>query len=291
MAVWAYPHMDDDKQLAKLKSYYDNSRDSLLRWSQVKFYSDGTVSNNSAAVLEPYAFLIHPDSKPLGLNYFTEDRMARYITELEKTGYDAHIHALGDRAVRETLNAIETAHKANPELIGKRRHQLTHIDLINKTDIPRFAELKAIPNFQINFEIEEHSGESGGDYWESIIANSTALITPVLEVDAAGSDIVLSSDWDVSYMEPLVSIELMATDFAGGRPKDELIALAIKAYTLNAAYALDHEKMTGSIEVGKYADIVVIRDNIFQLPVKQIRKTPIVMTLLEGREVYRAKEY
>ena len=91
--------MDDERQLAKLHSLYRNDKSSLLRLSQVKFYSDGVSSLNSAAVLDPYGLLVHPEADPTGGNYFTEARMTRYITELEQTGFGVIIHAIGDRAV------------------------------------------------------------------------------------------------------------------------------------------------------------------------------------------------
>ena len=87
MALWAYPHKDDVTQLAKLKSMYSDDKNSLLRCSMIKFYSDGVVLNYSAAVTEPYHYLIYPDSKPMGLNYFTERHMATYITDLQRTGW------------------------------------------------------------------------------------------------------------------------------------------------------------------------------------------------------------
>lgn len=302
MAIWAYPHMEDDAQLAAIKDMYRDDRyegdnPSLLRWSQVKFYSDGVVSNNSAAVLEPYTRFVHPDlaARPLGGNYFTEERLNRYVSELEEIGFDVHIHALGDRGVRESLNAIEYAQSQNPDLAQNRRHQLTHISMANAADIPRFAALGVVPNIQITYgesedEMAEEELESEDDGWFSIIANTTAEFTPVLALHDSGARVVLSSDWDVAPMSPLVAIEAMI-DFAEGVwSEDDAVAFAIKAYTLNAAYAMHHDDVTGSIEVGKYADLVVLDGNLFEVPKDQISDAAVLATYLAGEKVFESGE-
>jgi predicted amidohydrolase YtcJ len=299
MALWTYPHMDDDYQLAQLKSMYADNKNSLLRWSMVKFYSDGVVSNNSAAVTEEYNYLIHPDSKPLGLNYFSQARMARYITELEKYGFDVHIHALGDRGIRESLNAIEIARKNNPELAGIRRHQVTHLSVMRKSEISRFAELDVTANFQVNYPLDflvqpikenidyDNVSISDEDFWYKILGPIDVLFLPVIEVLKANGRVVLSSDWDVADINPLVSIANIASLTKSGMTHGELVAFGIKAYTLNAAYVMGHDDMTGSIEVGKYADLALLNNNIFELDYEHISKAKVMQSLLEGRVVYQ----
>ena len=305
MAIWAYPHMEDDAQLATIKTmyrddHYQGDTPSLLRWSQVKFYSDGVVSNNSGAVLEPYTRFVYPSlaKRPRGGNYFTEERLKRYITELERVGFDVHIHALADRAVQESLNAIAFAQSQNPNLIGLRRHQLTHISLIDEADIPRFAELGAIPNIQITYgddgseteeeeslpEDEEVNEEDG---WISIIANTKARFSPVINIHETGARVVISSDWDVSPMSPLVAVQTMIEQSEGRWRKDEALEFILKAHTLNAAYAMQHDDVTGSIEIGKFADLVVLDDNFFEIPTDRIRHTEIVTTYLSGEPMYQ----
>jgi len=282
LALWAYPHMSDDEQLDTLKSMYRDGTDSLLRLTQVKFYSDGVVSNNSGALLEPYARLVHPDVNPMGQNYFTEDRLQRYITELERVGFDMHIHALGDRAVRESLNAIEYARGENPSLAGKRRHQLTHIALVHPSDLQRFKHLDVMANIQFNFDFDDDDG----GWWQSLLGERNVVYTPVLELDKLGNDVVLSSDWDVATASPLKTIGNVAVFFDGERPTKKLIGLAIRGYTLNAAIAMHHEDMTGSISVGKYADIVVINQDLFEIEPQEIEHADVSLTLLEGEAVF-----
>ncbi|TQV87410.1 amidohydrolase [Aliikangiella coralliicola] len=305
MALWAYPHLQDDFQLPKLKSMYRDDRDSLLRLSQIKFYSDGVVINNSAAVVEAYNHLIHPFAKPFGLNYFTEKRLAKYITELEKVGFDAHIHGLGDRAVKESLNAIESAQKANSKLKLQTRHQITHVALARKEDIPRFAKLNVTANIQINHDTGDygtgveldkkidykHVHIDDPDYWFKIVGDVDVEFSPVHPIIESGGRMVFSSDWDVSSIDPIVSIQNAVNILDGKMSKDEAIATAIKGYTLNPAYIMRHDDMTGSIEVGKYADLVVLDSNLFELPKQKIKQAKVLLTLLSGNETYRAKEY
>ena len=305
MAIWAYPHMEDDSQLQTIKSMYRDGHyedGSLLRWSQVKFYSDGVVSNNSGAVIEPYTRFVYPSlaKRPRGGNYFTEERLNRYITELERVGFDVHIHALADRAVQESLNAIEYAQTQNPELVGKRRHQLTHLSLVHASDIPRFGELGVVPNIQITYgddggeeeEIAEPppEDEDSGGSWISLIANTQAEFSPLNEIHDAGGRIVISSDWDVSPMSPLVAVQTFVRDWAGDRTKDEALAFVLKAHTLNPAWAMQHDEVTGSLEVGKFADLVVLDDNLFEIPTNRIRHTRVASTWLAGQVVYEAPE-
>lgn len=113
LSLWAYPNMNDDEQLALLTSMYQNNEDSLLKVNQIKFYSDGITHNTTAALLSPYKDF-YPEVGNKGLNYFDESRLTKYITQLSKVGFDAHIHAIGDRAVRESLNAIELHKNPHP---------------------------------------------------------------------------------------------------------------------------------------------------------------------------------
>jgi len=295
MSLWAYPHLDDDYQLAQLKSMYQNDRDSLLRVTKIKFYSDGVPDLNSAAVLKPYGVLVHEQADPLGGNYFTGERMAKYITELEPMGFGAIIHAIGDRGTREALDAIESANKINTELTGnKRRHYVTHVHWASAQDIPRFAKLNIPADTQMNYiDYEDYdSGDFYGDEAlnEKLYANNESETNALPEIYNTGGRIVISSDWDVASMDPLFSIQNALQEFRGAIQEDDIIKLAVKAYTLNAAYALDQDTTTGSIEVGKYADLIVLDKNIFEIPATTIRDSKVILTLLGGKEVYRAKK-
>ena len=290
-SLWVYPHMDDAQQIEKLKSMYRNDKNSLLRLSQVKFYSDGVSSLNSAATLEPYGVLVHRYADPTGGNYFTEERMTRYITELERVGFGAVIHAIGDRAVRESLNAIESAAKTNPDLANnKRRHYISHVGWVHPDDIPRFAQLNVPADTQINSAADGYDGRSRrrSAFYEQLMINNKSDRNALPELAESGARIVLSSDWDVNTVDPLVSIHNAVPQFQEVMSVDEIIPFAVKAYTLDAAWALDQEDITGSIEAGKYADLIVLDRNIFDIPPRTIKDARVLRTFLGGKEVYRA---
>jgi len=290
-SLWVYPHMDDAEQIDKLKSMYRNDKESLLRLSQVKFYSDGVSSLNSAATLEPYGVLVHRYADPTGGNYFTEERMTRYIMELEHVGFGAVIHAIGDRAVRESLNAIENAAKANPNLAGnQRRHYISHVGWVHPDDIPRFAELNVPADTQINSASDgyEESSWRRSEFYQQLMINNKSDLNALPELVESGARIILSSDWDVNSVDPLVSIHNAVPQFREVMSVEEIIPFAVKAYTLDAAWAMDQEDITGSIEHGKYADLVILDRNIFEMPPRTIKEAKVLVTYLGGQEVYRA---
>ena len=278
--LWAYPQFDDS-QLETLKSLYNNEEDSLLKITGIKLYADGLIGNTTAAMKQPYDldFGLSPSNR--GLNYFDENRLTKYITELEKEGFNFMIHAIGDRGVHESLNAIESAIKANGKDLN-RRHRITHIDLIDDEDLPRFKELGAIADFQF---AGEWSHPSEYDPYTSLfIKDRVEYAYRIKSVFDSGAMLTLSSDYDVSSMNPLVGIENSITRGEQSLPSLEE---AIKAYTLNGAYALDQEDITGSLEVGKYADLIVLDKNIFELPEGHISTARIMLTLLEGEVMFR----
>lgn len=289
LSLWTYPHMQDAPQLETLKKLYRAEPDSLLKVNRIKFYSDGVPSLNSAAVLHPYGYLVFHDANRMGLNYFTEERMGRYIAELEPLGFNMTIHAIGDRGTRESLNAIEYAQNANKELNRDRRHFISHVGWVNELDIPRFKELGVVVDTQINFAPEDTTVEDGRrSIWEALLANTLSDLDALPELYQNGAKIVLSSDWDVASMDPLYTFYRAFDVFAEAMPQEDILPFAIRAYTLNVAYALDQEKRTGSIEVGKLADLAVLNTNILELAPDAVKDAYVTRTFLGGNEVYSA---
>jgi predicted amidohydrolase YtcJ len=190
-----------------------------------------------------------------------------------------------------SLDALEAARRAN----GPRdaRPLLAHIQLIDPRDIPRFRPLGAVADFQ--------------PFWawaDPYIRDLTIpklgrersrWIYPIASVAATGAVIAGGSDWSVSSMNPLDGIEVAVTRRGVDEPGDafipeERIALpeAIAAYTIAGAYAAFEEKETGSIEAGKAADLIVLDRNLFEIPAEKIHEAKVLLTLLEGREVWRS---
>jgi len=280
LALWAYPTLlpgqSDEGQIQALAELYQNDPDQLLRVSQVKFYSDGLLENETAATLDPYPeedqlpFFISADHR--GLNYFTQERLTQYIAALEQLGFDMHIHTIGDRGVREALNAIEAAMAANGPGI-ERRHRLTHLESVDPLDYGRFVALDVIADFQV-----------AGDFTLPLPGQSADGYIPVRSIYDTGARYTLSSDWDVSDLSPFVGMQNALSRAEQSLPD---LDAAIRGYTINAAYLMRSEDRTGSIEVGKLADMIVIDQNIFAIPVDQIGQTRVLLTMLGGEEIYR----
>ena len=284
LGLWAYPYeLDDAQQIADLTALYSNDPSSLLRMSQVKLYSDGEISHTTAALLQPYQldpfFFNGPLAGPVGINYFDEARLTSYITQLEAVGFDMHIHAIGDRGVREALNAIEAADLANGGLYNG-RHRLTHVHLVRPADVPRFAELDVTADFQ-------PFGAGLFNFYYSIYIQMFLLQQNGEQLKTlynAGARVVLSSDYDVGSISPFDGMERALTMGSQSLPS---LDAAIRAYTIEPAYLMRQEDRVGSLEVGKRADIIVLDRNITAIPVGQLSNTKVLLTLLDGEEVWR----
>jgi predicted amidohydrolase YtcJ len=283
LSLWAYPHYDDDEQLEKLASLFERDEYELLNISQIKMYSDGILHSATAALLEPYDETLGVTGDR-GMNYFDAARLERYITELERVGFDMHIHAIGDRAVRESLDAIEGAQASNGPEIGA-RHRLTHLEMIHEDDRKRFAELGVIADFQVagNFTLPAFASDM-----EPLIGERAFDMVPVRSIYDTGAVVTLSSDWDVSSLSPFVGMQNALQREEESLPNLEA---AVEAYTQSPAYLMRREDKTGSLEVGKLADMIVVDQDIFRIPVDNIGKTQVLLTLLGGEEVYRAEGF
>lgn len=280
VALWTYPELGDE-QIDTLKSLYSDTPDRLLRFNQIKVYSDGIVGNTTAKMKEPYAVNLGlgiPDNR--GLNYFDEDRLTKFMAELEKTGFDFIIHTIGDQGVHEALNAIERVRQLNGTN-KDRRHRLTHVEIADTVDIPRFAELDAIADFQVagDWTFPEEYAEEG-----QLVGDRANNPFPIRSVHDTGATVTLSSDYDVSTLNPFVGME-----HALIRGKESLpdLASVIEAYTINGAYTMRQENSVGRLQEGMLADFVILDQNLFEIPVDQISETSVLATYLEGEEIYR----
>lgn len=275
LGLWAYPTESDESQIASLKALFSNDEDSFLKINQIKLYADGITHNTTAALHSNYKEDYFQQPTNNGLNYFTESRIAKYIIELEGTGFDFHIHAIGNRGVTEALNAIQQS--GTP----KGRHRLTHVEMVTSADINRFKALNVTADAQVGGEFTQP------EYWHdndhllgSDLANNQV---PIKSLKEAGARITLSSDWNVSSLNPFIGIQNAVTR----SPQNISLEEAIKAYTLNGAYIMRQEDKVGSLEVGKLADFVVLDNDIFTIPTTQIKQTKIVLTIFDGEEIYK----
>lgn len=289
VSLWAYPYLDDAQQIATLATLYRNDPHALLRFSQIKIYTDGEIFHTTAGLLEPYRCCQLAGTR--GLSYFSQQRLEAYIRALEPVGFDFHIHAIGDRGVHEALNAIEQAAAATcPDrpagACRAPRHRLTHVELVQPSDLSRFRALDVTADLQMSHRFVEpqHLLDSAFLLGEPRIHERLWRLRSLHE---AGARVVLSSDYDVGSISPFAGMQRALTRGDQSLPD---LDTAIRAYTINPAYLMRQEDRVGSLEVGKRADIVVLDRNLFENPVGEIGDARVAMTIFDGQIVFGDQE-
>ncbi|MFT5723197.1 MAG: putative amidohydrolase YtcJ [Bacteroidia bacterium] len=274
LGLWFYPTEDDALQISKMQSLFSNDPNSLLKINQVKLYSDGIVINTTAAMKTDYIIDLFNLATNNGLNYVRQNRIAQYISALEPTGFDFHIHAIGNRGVNEALSAIEQSSN------GTGRHRLTHVEYVLPSDYTRFNQLNVTADAQVAGDFTQPANWHESDEFIGTALNNANV--PIKNLQQANARITLSSDWDVSTLNPFVGIQNAVTR----APQELSLKNAIKAYTINAAYVMRQEEKVGTLEVGKEADFVILSQNLFDIQPNQINRTQVLETYLKGALIY-----
>jgi predicted amidohydrolase YtcJ len=260
----------------------------------VKIMQDGIAENHTAALLDPYLTGCGCASDNSGISFVEPGELRKYVTELDASGFPVHFHALGDRAVREALDAVETARTAN----GWRdtRHHLAHLQVVHPHDIPRFRTLGAGANLQMLWAA--HEPQMDELTLPFLGAERGARQYPFGDLLRAGATLAAGSDWPVSSPDPLQAIHVAVNRIAPGAPEDTPAFLpeqrldlgaAIAAYTAGSAYVNHLDDITGSITVGKSADLVVLDRDPFAGPPEEIAATRVLQTFVEGQRVHAAQ--
>ncbi|CAN7298731.1 amidohydrolase family protein [Rhizobium sp. LjRoot30] len=274
-ALYVYPDLDFDEQMAMLGKLYSNDTNSLLRFNQAKIYVDGILEQRTGSVLQPYrkgAGIDHGFDS--GFLYFDIDTLNRYSRALSKAGFQLHYHVTGDRGARLALDAIE---QSDPQ---PGPHRLTHLYLVDKADYGRFKQLGVVADFQLAPSSIDPEYQK---FIRDFIGQRAGHMMPAGELAAAGAEIVMSSDFDADELSPLIKIQAAVIRKHNGAAD---VATAIEWMTINPARLLHQDKTTGSLEVGKFADLVVIDRDILSIRTDEIAKAKVMATLLQGRPVY-----
>ena len=261
----------------RAKSYGLNAR-------SVKYYLDGVIPQHTAAMIEPYE-----GTSDRGKSTIPVATLDEAIATLDAKGFQAHVHAIGDRAVREALDAFAGAQKRNGKTDS--RDMISHMNVIDPADQPRFGKLGAYAIFQ-------PAWASNYDYMDlskkAIGPKRSGYIYPAASVVKGGGKLAYGADWPVSSANPLEGLQVAVTRTSIENPKtgpllpNEAVTLAeaVAAYTINVAAVNHNDTTTGSIAVGKSADLVVLDRNIFEVPVTDIAKTKVLLTMFEGKPVF-----
>ncbi len=282
-------YVDPQKDLGQIDSLFAKRRryqGDRLRADSAKLFVDGVIEAKTAALLEPYV----GGDGTAGDLIFSPEVLKDYASRLDREGFQIHIHAIGDRAIRVSLDALEAAVNANGITDG--RHHLAHIELFHPADISRFRKLGVLANFQ---PLWAYADTYITDMTEPIVGPQRArFLYPIGSLHRSGAVIVGGSDWSVSSMNPLDAMQVAVTRQGLEAPRGEpwlphekvTLPAMIAAYTINGAYLKHEEAVTGSLEVGKFADLIVLDRNLFDVPVEGIHDVKVLLTLLEGDVVF-----
>jgi predicted amidohydrolase YtcJ len=275
-----------DSMLVRLRDWRDRYATPHVRPVAVKLFQDGVIEARTAAMLAPYLDR-RGDAGTPRRDQATLDPL---VAALDRDGFQIHVHAIGDRAIRMTLDALAHARAVN----GARdsRHAIAHLELIDSADIPRFRALGVVANF-------EPLWANGDEYLTRMTEPAlgparSRWLYPIASVVRTGAVVSGGSDWSVSSLNPLDAIEVGITHSQPGdtvtppwHPAERVdLPTMIALYTINAAWAHHQERETGSIEAGKLADLIVLDRNLFEVPVSRIHEVKVERTLLEGRTVF-----
>jgi predicted amidohydrolase YtcJ len=263
--------------------------DPLLKTGAVKLVADGVIESHTAAMLEPYA----NRASTAGDARFTPEQLNKVVALLDGDGWQIMTHAIGDAAVRMTLDAYEAAAKANPAPERGRRHRIEHIETIDPADVGRFGQLGVIAGMQ---PVHATPSPEPGDVWSINIGAERAAHGWLWgSIARAGGRLAFGSDWPVMSFDPLIGLHvavnrttLAGLPVGGWLPKERLaLRQAIDAYTRHAAWASFDDQRKGVLERDMLADIVVLSDDIFEGPTSRITDAHVVVTIVDGKVVYR----
>jgi predicted amidohydrolase YtcJ len=253
---------------------------------------DGIAENHTAAMLSPYLTGCGCASDNSGISFVEPAVLKEYVTELDAHGFQVHFHALGDRAVREALDAVEAARRANG-WTGTRPH-LAHLQVVHPGDVARFRELGATANIQPLWAV--HEPQMDELTIPFLGAERAAWQYPFGDLLRAGATLAAGSDWPVSSADPIQGIHVAVnrrppdTDAPAFLPAQRLdLGTALAAYTAGSAH-VNHLDETGTIERGRLADLVVLDRDPFAAPPEEIAATRVLQTYVGGVRVHAAPD-
>ncbi len=285
------------EQIPDLVERRERYRGGRFAATSIKVMQDGVAENFTAAMLEPYCDGHGHPSDNSGISFVAPEILVEAVPQLDALGFQVHFHAIGDRAVRECLDAVEAAIARNGR--SDNRHHIAHIQVVHPDDIARFRELDVIANMQ--------------SLWATLEPQMIELTLPFLgdtraawqypfgDLLRAGTVLAAGSDWSVSTPNPFAAIHTAVNrtaarseaegDYDAFLPEQAIdLGTSLVAYTAGSAWVNHLDEVTGTIEVGKYADLCVIDRDPFAGPAEEIGDTRVLQTFVEGERVYAAPD-
>jgi predicted amidohydrolase YtcJ len=259
-----------------------------FRPTSVKIMTDGVLENHTGALLEPYCDGCGGQTDNHGLSYVDRDLLTAALTELDRHGFQVHLHAIGDRAVRNVLDAVQATRTANGP--SDNRHHIAHLQVVQPEDVKRFAELEVVANCQA--------------YWAQTEPQMEELTIPFLgrersqlqypfgNLHRSGVRLAMGSDWSVTTANPLEQIEVAVTrvdphhrENAPFLPEQALpLEVALSAFTAGSAY-VNHDGDAGTLAPGRRADLAVLDQDPFATGAP-IADATVELTVAGGRVVF-----
>jgi len=282
------------EQLPELIGRREEGHAGRFRATSVKMMLDGIAVSHTAAMLEPYLDGDGCATNHSGLDFIDPAELPRFVTALDREGFQVHFHALGDRAVRHALDAVEAARRASGGQGG--RHHLAHLQVIHPDDIPRFSQLSATANIQALWATHEPQMD---DLTIPFLGERrSAWQYPFRSLQDAGSQLCAGSDWPVSSPNPLrgahVAVNRSLPADAGGHGRDPFLpqqrldlAAILAAYTSGSARVNGLDAVTGSIREGLDADFAVIDADLSHIGNHEICRAAVTATWVRGQLVYQ----
>jgi len=282
------------EQLPDILSKRERGRGPRFRANTVKIMQDGVAENFTAGMLEPYHDPTGCHDHGNGLSFVDPVALREYVTTLDAAGFQVHMHAIGDRAVRESLDAMEAARTANGS--NDNRHHIAHLQVMHPDDVPRFAALGVTANMQALWAAHEPQMDELTIPFIGPERSSRQYVFG--DLLRSGARLAAGSDWAVSTANPMRAIHVAVNRSLQGATGAEAepflpgqsleLAQALAAYTFGSAYVNHLDGETGTIERGKLADLVVLDRDPFEVPAGEIGSTSVVATYVQGEPVFQA---
>jgi predicted amidohydrolase YtcJ len=309
------PQGTDPKKAAAavkaLAQHYDQGAlvaDPALTVRNVKLFLDGVITAPAltGAMLTPYfnqqGAPVHPHWAPSTNRgpdvYFPAPVLSELLVEVAGAGLEPHMHADGDRAVREGLDGIGALRSKFPD--RDIRAAIAHNEIVDPADFPRYKQLNVIP--VLSFQWEKQAPDTMEGAQEYLGPARYKYIEPAGFLAAAGARVAYGSDWPVDPLDEWFALKVGVTrinapqpdhKYAGRLSEDKGLSRkeALRAITMNSSYELHQERETGSLEVGKLADLVVLDRNYFDIPAEQIAEIKVLQTVVGGRVIYQSDRF
>ena len=286
----------------EMRKQYDTP---YLKVTSAKFFTDGVIEGGTSYLLEPYSLKAGKGANYYGTFLWNIEELKQAFYRVNQCGLSIHVHSTGDASTRKVLDALEYAHTKVPK--GDYRNTITHLQLVEHKDILRFKELDVIASVQPYWQFKGPTWWNNVDY--QFLGKRAEKEYPLGIFFANGITVASSSDYPAtSVPNPLLAIDVGVTrnidngTFHGveditdidderyllNKRERATVGQMIKSFTINGAYTIFMDNETGSIEPGKFADIVVLDQNLLTINPINIDKVKVVMTFFDGKLVYES---